>query len=161
MSAYKEYQIRVLVSYGGPDMSDLFRDALLDIADEQGMVSLVTVKEPVERMFSELTATEAEEITRRERVMRVDDDTRRRERSGRGRDVSDSISVRAVVSGRYRLDMVNAATGDKIGTMNTRPHDTWAMLAHEKHERVTMYCNLASAMHAPMTFTPTPRGTDA
>lgn len=72
--------------------------------------------------------------------------------------MSDSIEVCAVVAGRYRLDMLNAATGQKIGTMNTRPHDTWAMLDSEKAQRVAMYCELANAMHAPTTFIPTGQG---
>lgn len=66
------------------------------------------------------------------------------------------IAVRCEVGGRYRLNVLNAATGEKIGTMNTRPHDTWAMLDDEKRKRVVMYCELASAMHAPTVFTPSP-----
>jgi hypothetical protein len=68
------------------------------------------------------------------------------------------VLVKCEVHSRYRLNMVNAETGERIGTMNTRPHDTWAMLDDERQKRVVMYCELASAMHAPTIFTPT-RGT--
>jgi hypothetical protein len=64
------------------------------------------------------------------------------------------IAVRATIGGRYRLDMLNAETEERLGTMNTRPHDTWAMLEREIREREGMFCTLASAMHAPTTFIP-------
>ena len=65
------------------------------------------------------------------------------------------VLVNYEVHSRYRLNMMNAETGERIGTMNTRPHDTWSMLGEERQRRVVMFCELANVMHAPTTFTPT------
>ncbi|WP_461415566.1 hypothetical protein [Gemmatimonas sp.] len=50
--------------------------------------------------------------------------------------------------------MVNAETGEQIGTVNTRPHDTWAMTDEERQRRVVMYCELANGMYPATTFVP-------
>lgn len=73
MSTYREYRIRVLIPYGGPDQCDALRDACFDAVKEEHPWALVTVRDPVERTFSDLTASEAEEVTRYERLC-VDDD---------------------------------------------------------------------------------------
>jgi hypothetical protein len=71
------------------------------------------------------------------------------------------VLVNCEVHSRYRLNMMNAETGERIGTMNTRPHDTWAMLDEERQRRVAMYCELANTMHPSTTFTPTGDTPDA
>ena len=71
-----------------------------------------------------------------------------------------SITVKAAIVGPHRLDMLNAATGERIGHINTRPNATATMTPIDIHHRVSMYCELASAFHAPETFIPevTPNG---
>jgi hypothetical protein len=55
----------------------------------------------------------------------------------------------------YRLNMCNAETGERIGTLNTRPRETWSMLDEERERFVAMFCELANEMHWPTTFIPT------
>lgn len=71
--------------------------------------------------------------------------------------------VRAVVAGTHRLQIVNAATGDNVGTVNVRPRDTAVFTAGDMHASVSMFCELFNAMHPDTAYQlaaephPTPR----
>ncbi len=67
MGPYRQYTIRVLVPTFGPDVTELLQAAIHYAVAEEHAVALVSVGDPIERAFCELTAYEAEEITRRER----------------------------------------------------------------------------------------------
>lgn len=73
MGPYREYVVKVLVPTHGRDVAEAIREAVHDAVAEEHEVLLVRVGSPRDRSFSELTAYEANEITRRE-LAALDDD---------------------------------------------------------------------------------------
>ena len=67
---------------------------------------------------------------------------------------AETIMVTARLGGPHRLVMLNAMTGARIGTVNVRPRKAKDMTYADVFRSVSMYCELASTMHAPQTFAP-------
>lgn len=67
---------------------------------------------------------------------------------------AETIMVQVKAGGLHRLDVFNAATGVRLGTINVRPREAAKMTDADLSRSVSMYCKLANAMHPPQLFAP-------
>lgn len=60
--------------------------------------------------------------------------------------------VKAKIASTHRLNIVNAATGERVGKVNVRPDDTAAFTDADLHTRASMFCELFNAMHPDAAY---------